>query len=57
MKMRFTVEVEVERVTGKFISRAALEEEVQGWLDGCNEGSVSVDDSEYDVTVFDVTTD
>jgi hypothetical protein len=32
-----------------------LQEEVQSWIENCNEGTISVDDSEYEVIDFDVT--
>lgn len=44
--MLITIEVEVEKTSGPFASRDAIGEALAGMLDV---GSVSVDDSEYEV--------
>lgn len=41
MKFTFTVEVEVERTTGKFASRDEIAEQILEWIEGCNEGEIS----------------
>ncbi|QPE04151.1 hypothetical protein IT882_13215 [Microbacterium schleiferi] len=57
-KFSFTVEVEVERESGKFASRDEMAEQIQEWLEGADEGSVSGigadGDSEYAVTSWEV---
>jgi len=53
MKFTFTVEVEVERIQGKFATRDEIEATIQEWLEGANEGSVdgvgADGESEYEV--------
>lgn len=60
MKFTFTVEVEVQRVQGKFATRDEVEEQVSEWLEGANEGTVdgvgADGDSEYEVVDWSVTT-
>ena len=53
MRVKFTVEAEVERISGKFASKDEIEGEIQQALDEANPGSVSGvgadGDSEYEV--------
>ena len=57
-RFKFTVEVEVERESGKFASRDEMTEELISCLEGANEGSISGigadGDSEYTVTSWTV---
>ena len=54
----FEVQVSIERVQGKFATREELAEQVLGWLENCNEGTISGvgsdGDSEYEVQDFEV---
>jgi len=58
MRLTFTVEVEVERVQGKFASRDEISEQLLEAVEGADPGSVDgvgVDgDSEYEVTSWEV---
>jgi len=58
MKFVFTVEVEVERVQGKFAGRDEISEQLLEAVEGADPGSVDgvgVDgDSEYEVTSWEV---
>lgn len=58
-KFTFTVEVEVERVSGKFASRDDMENELITWLNDANESTLSGIgpdyESEYEVTDWEVT--
>jgi hypothetical protein len=40
MKFKFEIEIEVDRVQGKFASREDIVEQIEGWLEGANEGEV-----------------
>lgn len=53
--LRYTIEVEVERQSGKFVSKDALSEEIEQWLENANETQISVDESEYEVIDWTVT--
>lgn len=55
--IRIVIEAEVEKTSGKFVSREALGEEIVSELQGADPGSLSVDDSEYDVTSWEVELD
>jgi hypothetical protein len=50
----FTVTVETERTTGRFVSRAELADELRQALEDADPGSVWVDESEYEVIDFNV---
>jgi hypothetical protein len=58
MKFSFTVEVEVERVQGKFASRDEILEQLQEVVEGADPGSVdgvgADGDSEYEVVNWEV---
>lgn len=58
MRHEFTVSVSTERLSGKFASKDDVAEQLQAWLEGANEGTVSGvgadGDSEYEVTEWDV---
>ena len=58
MRFSFTVEVEVERASGKFASREDIAEVIQEWLEGANEDEVygvgSDGDSTYIVSEWTV---
>lgn len=49
MQITFTVTAEVEHVSGKFVSKDELAEELATELEGANPGTLTVDDSEYEV--------
>lgn len=49
MQITFTVIAEVEHLTGKFVSKDDLAEELKAELEGANPGTLTVDDSEYEV--------
>lgn len=50
MKLVFKLEVEVERIRGKFASREDLATAIIDEVDGQNPGSVTTDsDAEYDI--------
>lgn len=50
MKIRLTVEVEVEHVSGVFVTKDEIAEEIGLWIEGADEGIVYVGDSEYETT-------
>lgn len=50
----FTVQVEVERTEGKFVSRDAIAQELFDSLETANPDTLSVEDSEYEVVMWDV---
>jgi hypothetical protein len=58
MKFKFEIEIEVDRVQGKFASREDIVEQIEGWLEGANEGEVSGvgadGESEYEVVDYSV---
>lgn len=54
MRVYITMEVEVERVQGKFASRDAIEENLRAELDGANPGTLDVDDSEYEIIDWEI---
>ena len=58
MRLTFTVEVEVERVQGKFASRDEISEQLLEAVEGADPGSVdgvgADGDSEYEVTSWEV---
>ena len=53
-KFTFTVEVEVERTSGKFATRDEMADTIREWIEGADEGSLSGigpdGDSEYETT-------
>jgi seryl-tRNA(Sec) selenium transferase len=51
MRLTFTVEVEVERITGKFASRDELAEQMVNAIEGADEGTWYGDnEGEYETT-------
>lgn len=55
MRFKFTVEIEVNRTTGKFPSRDDVAQELQDALDNANPGDLQVgDDSELEVSDWSV---
>ena len=54
MKITLKIEAEVERTTGKFISKSDIAEELKSEVENSDPGSVSIDDSEYEVTSWEV---
>ena len=54
MNISITVTVEVEHTTGQFVGRESLVEELISTIEGADPGSFQVDDSEYDVTSWEV---
>jgi len=59
VKFSFIVEVEVERVEGKFASRDEIDETIAEWLESADEGTVdgigADGESSYEVTSWSVT--
>ena len=49
-----TVNVELNKTQGKFVSKDDLAEAVKAALEGADEGSWSVEDSEYETAEWDV---
>jgi hypothetical protein len=49
-RFTFTVSVELERSEGKFIARDELADQIIAALEGADEGSWNVDESNYDTT-------
>lgn len=58
MKLKFVVEVEVERISGKFAGKDEVAAEIEQWLSDADYGQVSGvgadGDSEYETIAFDV---
>ena len=58
MKLTFTVEVEVERIQGKFAGKDEIGEMIVEMIEGANEGTVegvgADGDSEYEIVSWDV---
>lgn len=58
MKIKFIIDVEVERVQGKFASKDEIVEAIVGMLEGADEGSVegigADGDSEYEIISWEV---
>jgi hypothetical protein len=59
MKITFTVEVELERVQGKFAGKDEIAEAIAEMIEGANESSVdgvgADGDSEYEIVSWEVT--
>lgn len=57
-KFTFTVEVEVERISGKFAARDEIEEQIREAIEGADPGSVdgvgADGDTEYEIVTFEV---
>lgn len=49
MKIKFLVEVELERTEGKFVSKDDAAHALREELEAANPGALSIDESEYDV--------
>lgn len=54
MNLRFVVEVEVERESGKFASKDDVREEITQWLEDANQGEISGIGSDSD-SIYNVT--
>lgn len=54
MKIRFEVEVEVKKASGKFCSKDDVANAILEQLEGSDPGSITVDDTEYEVESFQV---
>jgi hypothetical protein len=55
VRFTFTVEVEVERIEGKFASRDDIGQQILDELEGCNPGQfTSENDGEYEVVDWSV---
>ena len=52
MDFQFLVNVSVERMTGKFVSRSDIEEALVDALEQADPSTVDVDESEYEVSDF-----
>jgi hypothetical protein len=50
----FTVTVEVERVSGRFVSRDTIAEELTSAIEDADPQQLSPDDSEYETVQWDV---
>jgi hypothetical protein len=50
----FTIEVSLDKTQGKFVSKDDLAEEIRTELEANDPGTVQVDESEYEVTNWDV---
>ncbi len=55
MKIKFSVEVELNKVSGPYVSKEALAEALEGELNDNAPSEVAVDDSNYEVLEFNVT--
>ncbi len=53
-KMRFTIDIELQKTAGKFASKESVEEEIFNWLTDANQQTVEVEESEYEVVTWDV---
>jgi hypothetical protein len=56
-RLRFVVEVVLERDQGKFISNDELADEILPQIEGADPGSITVDESEYSVVEWSVERD
>jgi hypothetical protein len=55
MRMKFTIEVEVARTSGKFVSKDEIRESIREEIEGADPGSITVgDNSEYETTSWSV---
>lgn len=54
MIFTFTVSVEVERVSGKFVSRDEIAGQIEEALTDADPQQISVDDGEYETVMFEV---
>jgi hypothetical protein len=54
MRLRFMVDVELTKASGKFASKAEAIEAVQEALEGADESSWSLGDSEYETAEWSV---
>lgn len=54
MIIQFTVAVELERVSGRFIAKDDLAQEIEDSLEAANPGDLNIDESEYTVSDFTV---
>jgi hypothetical protein len=55
VQFTFTIKVEVERSEGKNMSRADVEEALVAELESADPGSLTIEESEYEVNTWDVT--
>jgi len=56
MKIRIVIEAEVTHRTGVFVSKDEIAEELVTWAEMADEGEVYIDESEYEVEAWEVTT-
>lgn len=54
MRLTFNITVELARTSGKFVSKDEITELLLDELSNANPGSVDVDESEYEVTDWEV---
>jgi hypothetical protein len=54
VEITLTVTVTVERTTGRFVSKDSIAEALRTEIEAANPGSIDVDESEYEVTGFEV---
>lgn len=54
MRIAFTVEVELEKTTGKFVAKDNIREELRELLTSITD-TLYIDESEYEVTSWEVT--
>lgn len=57
MRLRLVVDAEVSFTSGKFASRAEVEDELLSALEGADPGSVSAGEGEYEVDAWDVSSE
>lgn len=57
MRFRFVVEVEVKHLQGKFVSRDEISDQIKEALDDVDPGSIYVDESEYEVCLWEAVDD
>lgn len=56
MRIKFTIDVELQKTTGKFMSKEDVAEEIREELEGTDPGTVEVDETEYEIIVWEVST-
>ena len=57
MRIKITVEAEVNHVEGKFVSKDEIADELATEIEGCDPGEVTVDESTYTVDDWGVSID
>lgn len=53
-KITFTVEVNLQHNSGKFIAKDELADEILSSIEGADPGSIYIEDSEYEITDWNV---